>query len=87
MGVTEAANNLALSVKTCSRWARVARDGTMMSVAPHRVRLVTDFQNEVSYLKPTALPSLSMPNPGYLVPLESTVGANAKLLATGSKEH
>ena len=51
MGVTEAAKILALSVKTYSRWVRVARAGTLMSVDTYRVQPVTDLQAEVSRLK------------------------------------
>ena len=51
MGVTEAAKKLALSVKTYSRWVRVARAGTLMSVDAHRLHPVTDLQAEVSRLK------------------------------------
>jgi transposase len=42
---------LALSVKTYSRWVRVARAGTLMSVDAQRVQPVTDLQAEVSRLK------------------------------------
>ncbi len=42
---------LALSVKTCSRWVREARAGTLMSVDAHRVLPATDLQVEVSRLK------------------------------------
>jgi transposase len=35
MGVTEAAKKLALSVKTYSRWVRVARAGALHSVDAH----------------------------------------------------
>ena len=51
MGITEAAKQLALSVKTYSRWVREARAGTLMSVDAHRVLPVTDLQAEVSRLK------------------------------------
>jgi transposase len=51
MGITEAATKLALSVKTYSRWVRVARAGTLMSVDAHCVQPMTELQAEVSRLK------------------------------------
>ena len=51
MEFTEAAKQLALSVKTYSRWVRESRAGMLMSVDAHRVLPVTDLQAEVSRLK------------------------------------
>ena len=59
MGITDAAKKLALSVKTYSRWVRVARAGTLMSVDTHRVQPVTDLQAEVSRLEAGAGQSLA----------------------------
>jgi transposase len=51
IGVSEAANKLGLSVKTCSRWVRDARAGTLVRLDTYRTQPVTDLQAEVSRLK------------------------------------
>ena len=51
VGVTTAARQLGLSVKTYSKWIRDTRSGVLARVDTHRLQPVSDLQAEVSRLK------------------------------------
>jgi transposase len=50
-GVTEAARQLGLSVKTYSNWVQQAKAGKLMKLDSHRLQPVGDLQAEISRLK------------------------------------